>query len=108
MFNFFFKNQPKKYTKIENHLFGIVTQLLKISTTEIDCDEQERKYYLTNKKQYFSVAIFSKHSVIRMTNNRDSIAEKYDEIFIEDVLKTVKEEQRRRMELPYNPTTNNI
>ncbi|MNG03060.1 hypothetical protein D3C84_861210 [compost metagenome] len=46
--------------------------------------------------------------VIRLTNTRDSVAEKYDKIFVEDVLKAVKEEKHRRMELVYDSINNSI
>ncbi|WP_281226198.1 hypothetical protein [Flavobacterium aquiphilum] len=107
MFNFF-KKKPKEYTKIENHIFGIITELLKISATDINCDELGGKYYLSNEEQHFRVTIFSNDSVIRMTNTRDSVAEKYDKIFVENVLRAVKEEKHRRMELVCDSITNSI
>src|SRR6187402_3344809 len=107
MFNFF-KRKPKEYTKIENHIFGIITELLKISATDINCDELGGKYYLSNEEQHFKVTILSNDYVIRLTNTRDSVAEKYDKVFVEDVLKAVKEEKHRRMELVYDSITNSI
>ena len=107
MFNFF-RRKPKEYTKTENHIFGIITELLKISATDINCDELGGKYYLSNEEQHFRVTIFSNESVIRMTNTRDSVAEKYDKFFVEDVLRAVKEEKHRRMELVYESITNSI
>lgn len=107
MFNFF-RRRPKEYTKIENHIFGIITELLKISATDINCDELGGKYYLSNEEQHFRVTIFSNDSVIRMTNTRDSVAEKYDKVFVENVLRAVKEEKHRRMELVCDSITNSI
>jgi hypothetical protein len=107
MFNFF-KRKPKEYTKIENHIFGIITELLKISATDINCDEIGGKYYLSNEEQHFRVTIFSNEYVIRMTNTRDSVAEKYDKVFVENVLRAVKEEKHRRMELVCDSITNSI
>jgi len=107
MFNFF-RRRPKEYTKIENHIFGIITELLKISSTDINCDELGGKYYLSNEEQHFRVTIFSNDSVIRMTNTRDSVAEKYDKVFVENVLRAVKEEKHRRMELVCDSITNSI
>jgi hypothetical protein len=107
MFNFF-KRKPKVYSKIENHIFGIITELLKISSTDINCDELGGKYYLSNEEQHFKVTILSNDSVIRLTNTRDSVAEKYDKFFVEDVLRAVKEEKHRRMELVYESITNSI
>jgi hypothetical protein len=107
MFNFF-KRKPKEYSKIENHIFGIITELLKISATDINCDELGGKYYLSNEDQHFRVTIFSNESVIRLTNTRDSVAEKYDKFFVENVLRAVKEEKHRRMELVCDSITNSI
>lgn len=107
MFNFF-KKKPKEYTKIENHIFGIITELLKISATDINCDELGGKYYLSNEEQHFRVTIFSNDYVIRMTNTHDSVAEKYDKVFVDDVLRAVKEEKHRRMELVCDSITNSI
>ena len=107
MFNFF-RRKPKEYTKIENHIFGIITELLKISATDINCDELGGKYYLSNEDQHFRVTIFSNESVIRITNTRDSVAEKYDKVFVENVLRAVKEEKHRRMELVCDSITNSI
>jgi hypothetical protein len=107
MFNFF-KKKPKEYSKIENHIFGIITELLKISTTDINCDELGGKYYLSNEDKHFRVTIFSNESVIRLTNTRDSVAEKYDKFFVENVLRAVKEEKHRRMELVCDSITSSI
>lgn len=107
MFNFF-KRKPKVYSKIESHIFGIITELLKISGTDINCDELGGKYYLSNEEQHFKVTILSNDSVIRLTNTRDSVAEKYDKFFVEDVLQAVKEEKHRRMELVYESITSSI
>lgn len=107
MFNFF-RKKPKEYTKIENHIFGIITELLKIGATDINCDELGGKYYLSNEDQHFRVTIFSNDSVIRMTNTRDSVAEKYNKVFVDDVLRAVKEEKHRRMELVCDSITNSI
>lgn len=104
----FFKRKPKEYSKIENHIYGIITELLKVSGTDINCDELGGKYYLSNEEQHFKVTILSNDSVIRLTNTRDSVAEKYDKFFVEDVLKAVKEEKHRRMELVYDSITNSI
>ena len=107
MFNFF-RKKPREYTKIENHIFGIITELLKIGATDINCDEIGGKYYLSNEEQHFRVTIFSNEYVIRMTNTRDSVAEKYDKVFVENVLRAVKEEKHRRMELVCDSITNSI
>ncbi|PWB24907.1 hypothetical protein [Flavobacterium sp. HTF] len=104
----FFKKKPKVYSKIENHIFGIITELLKVSSTDINCDELGGKYYLSNEEQHFKVTILGNDNVIRLTNTRDSVAEKYDKIFVEDVLRAVKEEKHRRMELVYDSITNSI
>jgi hypothetical protein len=107
MFNFF-KRKPRVYSKIESHIFGIITELLKISATDINCDELGGKYYLSNEEQHFKVTILSNDSVIRMTNTHDSVAEKYDKLFVDDVLKAVREEKHRRMELVYESITDSI
>ena len=107
MFNFF-KKKTREYSKIENHIFGIITELLKISSTDINCDELGGKYYLSNEEQHFRVTIFSNEYVIRLTNTRDSVAEKYEKFFVEDVLRAVKEEKHRRMELVCDSITNSI
>ena len=104
----FLKRKPKVYSKIENHIFGIITELLKLSNTEINVDELGGKYYLSNDEQHFKVTILGNDYVIRLTNTRDSVAEKYDKFFVEDVLKAVKEEKHRRMELVYDSITNSI
>jgi hypothetical protein len=104
----FFRKKPKAYSKIENHIFGIITELLKLSDTDINCDELGGKYYLSNEEQHFRVTIFSSDAVIRLTNTHDSVAEKYGSIFIEDVLKAVKEEKHRRMELVCGSITTSI
>jgi hypothetical protein len=103
-----FRKKPKVYSKIENHIFGIITELLKVSATDINCDELGGKYYLSNEEQHFKVTILGNDNVIRLTNTRDSVAEKYDKIFVEDVLKAVKEEKHHRMELVYDSITNSI
>ncbi|WP_254920902.1 hypothetical protein [Flavobacterium sp. ov086] len=46
--------------------------------------------------------------VIRLTNTHDSVAEKYDKLFVEDVLKAIKEEKHRRMEVVYDSINNSI
>jgi len=107
MFNFF-KRKPRVYSKIENHIYGIITELLKVSSTDINVDELGGKYYLSNEEQHFKVTILSNDYVIRLTNTRDSVAEKYDKVFVEDVLKAVKEEKHRRMELVYDSINNSI
>jgi len=107
MFNFF-KRKPKVYSKIENHIYGIITELLKVGSTDINCDELGGKYYLSNEEQHFKVTILGNDNVIRLTNTRDSVAEKYDKLFVEDVLKAVKEEKHRRMEVVYDSITNSI
>jgi hypothetical protein len=107
MFNFF-RRKPKVYSKIENHIFGIITELLKLSVTDINCDELGGKYYLSNEEQHFRVTIFSNDAVIRLTNTRDSVAEKYDKVFVDDVLRAVKEEKHRRMELVCDSITSSI
>ncbi|TDO78199.1 hypothetical protein EV143_103450 [Flavobacterium chryseum] len=104
----FLKKRPRVYSKIENHIFGIITELLKVSSTDINVDELGGKYYLSNEEQHFKVTILSNDYVIRLTNTRDSVAEKYDKFFVEDVLKAVKEEKHRRMELVYDSITNSI
>lgn len=104
----FFRKKPKVYSKIENHIFGIIAELLKLSTTDINCDELGGKYYLSNEERHFRVTIFSNDAVIRLTNTRDSVAEKYDKNFVEDVLKAVKQEKHRRMELVCDSITTNI
>ena len=107
MFNLF-KRKPRVYSKIENHIYGIITELLKVSSTDINVDELGGKYYLSNEEQHFKVTILSNDYVIRLTNTRDSVAEKYDKVFVEDVLKAVKEEKHRRMEVVYDSITNSI
>ncbi|KRD11008.1 hypothetical protein ASE21_04605 [Flavobacterium sp. Root901] len=104
----FLRRKPRVYSKIENHIFGIITELLKVSSTDINVDELGGKYYLSNEEQHFKVTILSNDYVIRLTNTRDSVAEKYDKFFVEDVLKAVKEEKHRRMELVYDSITNSI
>ncbi|GAA3726193.1 hypothetical protein GCM10022422_04490 [Flavobacterium ginsengisoli] len=104
----FLKRKPKVYSKIENHIFGIITELLKVGSTDINVDELGGKYYLSNEEQHFKVTILSNDYVIRLTNTRDSVAEKYDRYFVEDVLRIVKEEKHRRMELIYVSITNSI
>lgn len=104
----FFRKKAKVYSKIENHIFGIITELLKVSSTDINVDELGGKYYLSNEEQHFKVTILSNDYVIRLTNTRDSVAEKYDKVFVEDVLRAVKEEKHRRMELVYDSITNSI
>lgn len=104
----FFRKKPRVYSKIENHIFGIITELLKLSATDINCDEIGGKYYLSNEEQHFRVTIFSNDNVIRLTNTHDSVAEKYDRIFIDDVLRAVKEEKHHRMELVCDSITINI
>jgi hypothetical protein len=104
----FFRKKPRVYSKIENHIFGIITELLKLGATDINCDELGGKYYLSNEEQHFRVTIFNNDAVIRMTNTRDSVAEKYDKIFVEDVLRAVKEEKHRRMELVCDSITTSI
>ncbi|MCD0464007.1 hypothetical protein [Flavobacterium sp. ENC] len=103
-----FKKKPRVYSKIENHIFGIITELLKVGSTDINCDELGGKYYLSNEEQHFKVTILGNDNVIRLTNTRDSVAEKYDKIFVEDVLRAVKEEKHRRMEVVYDSITNSI
>lgn len=107
MFNFF-RRKPRVYSKIENHIYGIITELLKVGSTDINVDELGGKYYLSNEEQHFKVTILSNDYVIRLTNTRDSVAEKYDKVFVEDVLKAVKEEKHRRMEVVYDSITNSI
>jgi len=104
----FLRRKPKVYSKIENHIYGIITELLKVSSTDINVDELGGKYYLSNEEQHFKVTILSNDYVIRLTNTRDSVAEKYDKVFVEDVLKAVKEEKHRRMELVYDSINNSI
>ncbi|REG96222.1 hypothetical protein [Flavobacterium aquicola] len=104
----FFRKKPKEYSKIENHIFGIITELLKLGATDINCDELGGKYYLSNEEQHFRVTIFSNDAVIRLTNTRDSVAEKYDKVFVDDVLRAVKEEKHRRMELVCDSITTSI
>jgi hypothetical protein len=104
----FFRKKPKVYSKIENHIFGIITELLKLSATDINCDELGGKYYLSNEEQHFRVTIFSNDAVIRLTNTRDSVAEKYDKVFVDDVLNAVKQEKHHRMELVCDSITTSI
>jgi hypothetical protein len=103
-----FRRKPRVYSKIENHIYGIIIELLKVSSTDINVDELGGKYYLSNEEQHFKVTILSNDYVIRLTNTRDSVAEKYDKVFVEDVLKAVKEEKHRRMELVYDSINNRI
>ena len=103
-----FKRKPRVYSKIENHIYGIIIELLKVSSTDINVDELGGKYYLSNEEQHFKVTILSNDYVIRLTNTRDSVAEKYDKTFVEDVLKAVKEEKHRRMELVYDSINSSI
>jgi uncharacterized membrane protein YheB (UPF0754 family) len=107
MFNLL-RRKRREYSKIENHIFGIITELLKVASTDINVDELGGKYYLSNEEQHFKVTILSNDYVIRLTNTRDSVAEKYDKVFVEDVLKAVKEEKHRRMEMVYDSITNSI
>lgn len=107
MFSFFKKN-PKVYSNIENHIYGIITELLKLNATDINCDELGGKYYLSNEEHHFNVTVFSNESVIRLTNTRDSVAEKYDKAFVDDVLKAIREEKHHRMELVYDSITISI
>ncbi|WP_244284328.1 hypothetical protein [Flavobacterium oncorhynchi] len=79
-----------------------------MSSTDINVDELGGKYYLSNEEQHFNVTILSSDYVIRLTNTRDSVAEKYEKVFVEDILKAVKEEKHRRMELVYISITNSI
>ena len=104
----FFRKKPKAYSKIESHIFGIITELLKLSDTDINCDELGAKYYLSNEEQHFRVTIFGEGAVIRLTNTHDSVAEKYSATFVEDVLNAVKEEKHRRMELVCGSITTSI
>jgi hypothetical protein len=108
MYSNIFRTKPKTYSKIENHIYGIISELLKITTTDINCDEIGGKYYLSNENQHFRVTIMANDFVIRLTNTHDSVTEKYDKFFIEDVLKAVKLEKHRRMELVYDSITNSI
>jgi hypothetical protein len=98
MFSFFKKN-PKAYSNIESHIYGIITELLKLNATDINCDELGGKYYLSNEEHHFKVTVFSNESVVRLTNTRDSVAEKYNKPFVDDILKAIKEEKHHRMEL---------
>ncbi|RKR09768.1 hypothetical protein C8C83_1417 [Flavobacterium sp. 90] len=107
MFNLL-RRKPRVYTKIENHILGIITELLKLSNTDINCDELGGKYYLSNEEQHFKVTVLSNDYVIRLTNTRDSVAEKYEKLFVEDVLKAIKEEKHRRMEVVYDSINNSI
>jgi hypothetical protein len=106
-FNLFRKN-TKEYTKIEKNISGIINELLKVSTTDIHVDELDGKYYLSNEELHFKVVIMSNDCIIRLTNTNDSVAEKYDKTFVEDVLRLVKEEKKRRMELVYDSITKSI
>ncbi|WP_348800456.1 hypothetical protein [Flavobacterium adhaerens] len=103
-----FRKKPKEYSKIESHIFGIITELLKLSSTDINCDELGARYYLSNEEQHFRVTIYSEDSVIRLTNTHDSVAEKYSVGFVKDVLSAVKEEKHRRMELVCGSITTSI
>ena len=103
-----FRRKPRVYSKIVNHIYGIIIELLKVSSTDINVDELGGKYYLSNEEQHFKVTILSNDYVIRLTNTRDSVAEKYDKAFVEDVLKAVKEEKHRRMELVYDSINSRI
>lgn len=104
----FLKKSPKVYSNIENHIYGIITELLKLSATDINLDELGGKYYLSNEEHHFNVTVFSNESAIRLTNTRDSVAEKYDKAFVEDVLKAIREEKHHRMELVYDSITTSI
>lgn len=104
----FFRKRPRVYTKIESHIYGIIVELLKVGSTDINVDELGGKYYLSNDEQHFKVTILSNDYVIRLTNTHDSVAEKYDKVFVEDVLRAVKEEKHRRMEVVYDSITNSI
>lgn len=104
----FFKRRRRIYTKTENHIYGIIIELLKLSTTDINSDELSGKYYLNNEAQHFKVTILSEDFVIRMTNTKESVAEKYDKLFVKDILRAVKEEKHRRMELVYESIVINI
>src|SRR6187549_128987 len=104
----FLKRKARVYSKIENHIYGIITELLKLGTTDINVDELGGKYYLSNEEMHFNVTVLSNDYVIRLTNTRDSVAEKYDKFFIEDVLKAIKEEKHRRMELVYESIVTSI
>lgn len=103
-----FRKKPKEYSKIENHIFGIISELLKLSATDINCDELGARYYLSNEEQHFRVTIYSDSSVIRLTNTHDSVAEKYNQVFVKDVLNAVRQEKHRRMELVCGSITSSI
>ncbi|MGQ7945554.1 hypothetical protein [Flavobacterium sp. WC2509] len=81
---------------------------MKLSTTDINCDELGGKYYLSNEEQHFRVTVFSNDDVIRLTNTHDSVSEKYDKSFVEDVLNAIKEEKHHRMELVCDSITSSI
>lgn len=104
----FFKKKAKVFSKIEEHIYGIIVELLKVSSTDINYDELGGKYYLSNEEQHFSVTIFFNEYIIRLTNTRDSVAEKYDKVFVEEILKLVKNEKHRRMEMVTGSITSSI
>lgn len=93
-----FKKKDRVYSKIENHICGIILELLKVSNTDINYDELGGKYYLSNEDRHFNVTIFVNDHVIRLTNTHDSVAEKYNKEFVEEILKLIKNEKHRRME----------
>lgn len=103
-----FKKKPREYSKIESHIFGIITELLKLGATDINCDELGGRYYLSNEDQHFRVTVYSNGGVIRLTNTHDSVAEKYSDRFVEDVLNAIKEEKHNRMELVCGSITTSI
>ncbi|WP_254423307.1 hypothetical protein [Flavobacterium sp. A45] len=96
------------FTKIENHIYGIILELLKVSSTEINYDELGGKYCLSNEEKHFNIIIFFNEYVIRLTNTKDSVAEKYSKDFVEEILILVKNEKHRRMELVTDSITSSI
>ncbi|MHC0442846.1 hypothetical protein [Flavobacterium sp. 3-210] len=104
----FFKKKDRVHSKIESHICGIITELLKSGSTDINYDELGGKYYISNEEQHFNVTIFVNDNIIRLTNTQDSVAEKYNSDFVEEILKLIKNEKHRRMEMVMDSITDSI
>ncbi|GAA6771175.1 hypothetical protein [Flavobacterium sp. GSB-24] len=79
-----------------------------MSGTDINYDELGEKYYVNNDEHHLSITIFSNEYVIRLTNTKDSIAEKYNKDFVEEILKLIKNEKHRRMEMVMDAIASSI
>ena len=104
-----FKNDKKReYTSIESYILGIIIELLKAKATDIILDQAEGRYFLSNEGYNFKIVILSYDYIIKLISKEDSIMDKYDRIFIEDVLKIVQEEENRRIRLIQTSIESNI